>query len=237
MWDSLVSHRPLVQEVFQGPFKHWQHQPLPCLHPYMHTFSVPGALLHSEPQVCTKDKHAFVTKIFSASGISYTGTAIPACLQPTLTDAPKTDLNNAQQECKLVYGQVITDVLQKTGEYLRCIASEAGQMLTEDTCCCGASFPQLKCNGHCFCAAFYSGCSSGCVEPAGQQAQRCTQTQQLCRLMQGCNRAEQLHSQVHKVAGQLDSVHASSRECMAEAPPPAGSEPVPSDWASKQRVF
>lgn len=52
-----------------------------------------------------------------ASGISMTRTALPACLQPTHTEEPKTDLVNAQQEAKLVYGQVITEVLRKTGAW------------------------------------------------------------------------------------------------------------------------
>jgi hypothetical protein len=66
-------------------------------------------------QCCTKAKHDFVSKIFLASGISTTQTAVPACIQPVHTDEPKMDLNNAQAECKLVYGQVISEVLRKTG--------------------------------------------------------------------------------------------------------------------------
>jgi 3-ketoacyl-CoA synthase len=64
---------------------------------------------------CKQEKHEFVSKIFLASGISTTRTAAPACIQPTLTDEPKTDLNNAQAESKMVYGQVISLVLRKTG--------------------------------------------------------------------------------------------------------------------------
>ncbi|WIA41915.1 hypothetical protein OEZ86_009230 [Tetradesmus obliquus] len=64
---------------------------------------------------CSKDKHDFVSKIFLASGISVTRPALPACLQPTHTEEPKTDLLHAQQEAKLVYGQVIAEVLRKTG--------------------------------------------------------------------------------------------------------------------------
>eukprot|EP00882_Tetradesmus_deserticola_P033728 GHRQ01038552.1.p1 GENE.GHRQ01038552.1~~GHRQ01038552.1.p1 ORF type:complete len:181 (+),score=14.29 GHRQ01038552.1:767-1309(+) len=64
---------------------------------------------------CTKDKHDFVSKIFLASGISVTRPALPACLQPTHTEEPKTDLLNAQHEAKQVYGQVIAEVLRKTG--------------------------------------------------------------------------------------------------------------------------
>lgn len=64
---------------------------------------------------CTKEKHDFVSKIFLASGISVTRTALPACLQPTHIEEPKTDLKHAQEEAKMVYGQVITEVLRKTG--------------------------------------------------------------------------------------------------------------------------
>eukprot|EP00775_Hariotina_reticulata_P014382 gene14382-14484_t len=63
---------------------------------------------------CTKEKHDFVSKIFYKSGVSTTMTALPACIQPVYTNEPKTDLNNAQSETKLVYGQVITEVLKKT---------------------------------------------------------------------------------------------------------------------------
>jgi hypothetical protein len=66
-------------------------------------------------QCCTKAKHDFVSKIFLASGISTTQTAVPACIQPVHCDEPKMDLNNAQAEAKLVYGQVISEVLRKTG--------------------------------------------------------------------------------------------------------------------------
>jgi hypothetical protein len=68
-------------------------------------------------QCCTKDKHEFVSKIFLASGISVTRPALPACLQPAHTEEPKTDLLHAQQEAKMVYGQVIAEVFRKTGEY------------------------------------------------------------------------------------------------------------------------
>lgn len=57
-----------------------------------------------------------MSKIFEKSGISHTMTALPACVQPVYTDEPKTDLNNAQAETKMVYGQVISEVLAKTGE-------------------------------------------------------------------------------------------------------------------------
>jgi len=57
-----------------------------------------------------------VSKIFLAAGISTTRTALPACLQPCYTEEPKTDLNNAQAEAKMVFGQVISEVLNKTGE-------------------------------------------------------------------------------------------------------------------------
>jgi 3-ketoacyl-CoA synthase len=66
-------------------------------------------------QCCKQEKHDFVSKIFLASGISTTRTAVPACVQPTLTAEPKTDLNSAQAECRMVYGQVISEVLRKTG--------------------------------------------------------------------------------------------------------------------------
>jgi hypothetical protein len=69
-------------------------------------------------QACTEEKHAFVSKIFKASGISYTNAALPTCLQPTMTAEPKTDLLHAQQEAKMVLGQVVGDVLKKTGEGL-----------------------------------------------------------------------------------------------------------------------
>ncbi|WIA33064.1 hypothetical protein OEZ86_006220 [Tetradesmus obliquus] len=66
-------------------------------------------------KVATPEKVDFVSKIFLASGISTTRTAIPACLQPTQTQEPKTDLHSAQAEAKMVYGQVISEVLRKTG--------------------------------------------------------------------------------------------------------------------------
>lgn len=76
--------------------------------------TTPTACL-SVPAVCTPEKHEFVSKIFRASGISYERTAVPPCLQPERTDEPKTDLNHAQAEAKLVYRQVIERVLAKTG--------------------------------------------------------------------------------------------------------------------------
>jgi hypothetical protein len=76
-------------------------------------------------QCCTKDKHDFVSKIFLASGISVTRPALPACLQPTHTEEPKTDLLHAQQEAKLVYGQVIAEVLRKTGDQSKLLRSAA----------------------------------------------------------------------------------------------------------------
>lgn len=57
-----------------------------------------------------------MTKIFLASGISTTRTIIPTCLNPIYSDEPKTDYNNAAQEARLVYGQVVEEVLRKTGE-------------------------------------------------------------------------------------------------------------------------
>jgi 3-ketoacyl-CoA synthase len=62
-----------------------------------------------------KEKHEFISKLFLSSGISTTRTAVPACIQPTFTDEPKTDLVNAQAESKMVYSQVISEVLRKTG--------------------------------------------------------------------------------------------------------------------------
>ena len=59
-----------------------------------------------------------MSKIFRASGISYTNPALPACLQPTLTDEPKTDMLSAQKEAKMVIGQVVEEVLKKTGAEL-----------------------------------------------------------------------------------------------------------------------
>lgn len=64
---------------------------------------------------CTEEKHSFVSKIFLASGISTTRTIIPICLNPIYADEPRTDYNHAKQEAKMVYGQVIEEVLRKTG--------------------------------------------------------------------------------------------------------------------------
>lgn len=75
-----------------------------------------GAVVACLPvQMYTPEKSAFVNKI-SASGISYTNPALPACLQPTLTAEPKTDMNSAQQEANMVLGKVVNDVLNKTGK-------------------------------------------------------------------------------------------------------------------------
>lgn len=60
-----------------------------------------------------------MSKIFLASGISTTRTIIPTCLNPIYSDEPKTDYNHAKQEAKLVYGQVIEEVLRKTGVCFR----------------------------------------------------------------------------------------------------------------------
>lgn len=79
-------------------------------------------------QACTEEKHAFVSKIFKASGISYTNAALPACLQPTMTTEPKTDLHSAQQEAKMVLGQVVGDVLNKTGGGQCCLMVPAGKV-------------------------------------------------------------------------------------------------------------
>jgi hypothetical protein len=57
-----------------------------------------------------------VKKIFLKSGISTTATYLPACIQPTHTDDPKTDLDNAQKEARMVFTQVVDTVLRKTGE-------------------------------------------------------------------------------------------------------------------------
>jgi hypothetical protein len=67
-------------------------------------------------QFCTQEKMDFVSKIFNKSGIDPNMTAIPACILPVYCDEPKTDLNSAQAEAKMVYGQVITEVLRKAGE-------------------------------------------------------------------------------------------------------------------------
>jgi hypothetical protein len=66
-------------------------------------------------QCCTPEKHSFVGKIFLASGISMTRTIIPTCLNPIYSEEPKTDYNSAKEEAKMVYGQVIEEVLRKTG--------------------------------------------------------------------------------------------------------------------------
>jgi hypothetical protein len=66
-------------------------------------------------QACTQEKHEFVSRIFRASGISMTRSAVPTCLQPTLVDEPKNDMTHAAKEARLVYGQVVEEVLRKTG--------------------------------------------------------------------------------------------------------------------------
>lgn len=76
-----------------------------------------AGIVYAFLQAVTKEKHEFVSKIFIKSGISMTRTAVPAAVQPTLSDEPRQDLNAAQDECKMVYGQVITNVLKKTGEH------------------------------------------------------------------------------------------------------------------------
>lgn len=80
---------------------------------------MPDVMRHAHPsfpQCCTQEKHDFVSKIFLASGISTTRTALPKWLLPTYTDEPKTDYIHAQKEARIVYGQVITEVLRKTGK-------------------------------------------------------------------------------------------------------------------------
>lgn len=84
-------------------------------------------------QACTEEKHAFVSKIFKASGISYTNAALPACLQPTMTAEPKTDLHSAQQEAKLVLGQIVGDVLNNTGEGQCCLMVPARAVSCQPT--------------------------------------------------------------------------------------------------------
>jgi hypothetical protein len=71
----------------------------------------------------------FVAKIFNKSGISSSMTAIPACILPVYSDEPKTDLNNAQAEAKMVYGQVISEVLRKTGELWHEAKDTVGEQL------------------------------------------------------------------------------------------------------------
>lgn len=75
-------------------------------------------------QCCTKEKHDFVCKIFLASGISTTRTALPKCLLPEYSAEPKTDLLNAQEEARMIYGQVISEVLRKTGVLLSCLGMD-----------------------------------------------------------------------------------------------------------------
>jgi hypothetical protein len=75
-------------------------------------------------QFCTQEKMDFVAKIFNKSGISSNMTAIPASILPVYSKEPKTDLNSAQAEAKMVYGQVINEVLCKTGESWLHVAEE-----------------------------------------------------------------------------------------------------------------
>jgi 3-ketoacyl-CoA synthase len=66
-------------------------------------------------QACTPEKHHFVGKIFLASGISHTRTALPRCLLPVHVDEFKTDYKSARVEAEQVLYQVIENVLEKTG--------------------------------------------------------------------------------------------------------------------------
>jgi len=62
-----------------------------------------------------QEQRDFVWKIWSKSGINDRATFLPKNLQPQYTDEPKTDLYSAAAEARLVYGQVIEEVLRKTG--------------------------------------------------------------------------------------------------------------------------
>ena len=76
---------------------------------------------------------------------------MPKNLQPKYTDEPKTDLFSAAAEAKLVYGQVIEEVLRKTGN----LTANADKTFSEvATANCRSQFPvfprSINCRD-CFC--------------------------------------------------------------------------------------
>jgi hypothetical protein len=131
-------------------------------------------------QCCTKAKHDFVSKIFLASGISTTQTAVPACIQPVHCDEPKMDLNNAQAEAKLVYGQVISEVLRKTGG-LRFVAWNiramwqrnefdcVQQWLHMSACCSRACLTKLRSFSNAMLRSYFAAAATEQLAAAEQQ--------------------------------------------------------------------
>lgn len=56
-----------------------------------------------------------------------TRTIIPTCLNPIYSEEPKTDYNSAKQEAQMVYGQVIEEVMRKTGVCVKRIIGVTGE--------------------------------------------------------------------------------------------------------------
>uniref|UniRef100_A0A383WNU5 FAE domain-containing protein n=1 Tax=Tetradesmus obliquus TaxID=3088 RepID=A0A383WNU5_TETOB len=70
-------------------------------------------------QGCSEEKMAeikrFMFKVVQQSGLSQTGTYLPAGINPMLTTAPKDDINACMEEAEMVMGGAVQELLQRTG--------------------------------------------------------------------------------------------------------------------------
>lgn len=82
---------------------------------------LPGTADHLLPRnVCPLQdlgifSHGFFSKVFLKSGISHSGSYLPASINPTLTNEPKYDMATAKLEAEMVMCGALSDLLEKTG--------------------------------------------------------------------------------------------------------------------------
>jgi hypothetical protein len=58
----------------------------------------------------------FMFKVVQQSGLSQTGTYLPAGINPMITTAPKDDINACMEEAEMVMGGAVKELLERTGE-------------------------------------------------------------------------------------------------------------------------
>jgi hypothetical protein len=85
----------------------------------------------------------FMFKVVQQSGLSQTGTYLPAGINPMLTTAPKDDINACMEEAEMVMGGAVKELLERTGEQRSNIRS---------ACCVAIDSPA----GHCLCACYFA---------------------------------------------------------------------------------
>jgi hypothetical protein len=57
----------------------------------------------------------FMFKVVQQSGLSQTGTYLPAGINPMLTTAPKDDISACMEEAEMVMGGAVQELLERTG--------------------------------------------------------------------------------------------------------------------------